>query len=111
VTNSNNTSSIKELKKQLKKSCVENNAALTSKTLIEWAKLTYTEQTIRQLSDLKKITNHKLFINELALLQHVLYSPEHNWHGLALWQAFLTINNKKTNQQKSTDDSLPMFNY
>lgn len=111
ISKLNNSCPIKALKKQFKKSCMENNATVANQNLMQWAKLNYPAQTIRQLNDLKQITNNNLFIKELNILQHVLYSPAHEWHGQALWQAFLTINNKKYNTTNNKNDSLPMFNY
>lgn len=97
-------------RKNLKSACLANDAKAANLALINWAKHKWSDHTIRQTTDIKGYVKNQFFINELALLEQALYSTNHSWQGIKLWQAFVLQEKEKNMQNNANNNSLPEFN-
>ena len=102
----------KQLKKTFKHACMDNNAQKANHLLVTLSHHLFPSKTIRTLLDLQKTSNSDVFTHELKTLQKALYSTNHQWQGLALWQAFLELEKDEVKAQKKPkkDMTLPIFN-
>lgn len=97
-----------QMKNQLKKACMENDAESANHLLLEVSKKQWPQLKLIVLSDLLKVSNDLLFSEQIELLQKALYSSQTQWQGNALWKAFLNF--KVDEQRPKKKDRLPRFN-
>lgn len=92
----------RDFSKDLKAACVENNAKNCAKLLISWAKQHFQNPSIRSLSDIKPCLEDAALLGAIDALEKSLYSKAHDWHGHALWVAWLVERKRNTVKTKKS---------
>lgn len=97
----------KEIVKELRKACTDNNPQAAQQALIKWAKVSY---GITNLTELTAYCNVDMQA-ELTKLNHALYAKEKlTWNGSKLLQAVITARQTKLSVSKSVDEPLvPLY--
>lgn len=101
---------LKQAEKQLKKSCLENNAAQAKASLLAWAKQQWPQSAPASLTALARRCDPTLAA-ELTELDHTLYAKTNTpWQGETLWQLFSHHKPKDIDAKPEQDDALqPLY--
>ncbi|WP_028389450.1 BatD family protein [Legionella fairfieldensis] len=105
----NNTSSRKQLLKQLQDACLTNNASRARDVLLKWARMQWPEATVLNLQDLYKLLPESELKHQINELSQALYhntSNHETWRGEALWRCIVQFK-KKSSGKKDRMNPLP----
>ncbi len=97
---------LKEIFKELKTACDDNNPQAAQQALIKWAKISY---NITNLAELNVYCDASLQA-ELTTLNHALYAKEKlAWDGSKLLQAVMTKQSKPSKSKNANDPLVPLY--
>jgi hypothetical protein len=97
---------LKEVVKQLKKACIENDSLAAKNALLAWGKIKFNSHNLSAISFYCKDTLQ----DEISLLNKSVYANKSSqWQGEKLFQAFKMNNAKKEVSGESIDELEPLY--
>lgn len=101
--------SLKQIRADMKRACMENNALAVRNNLLEWAQALWGDAPPRNLSEIAVRLDNRASVAIIGL-ERALYSKDaKGWNGSALWEAIAEYKPEKNQQDAAASPLLSLY--